>query len=449
MKLRSVIVLGLALRLAIAPFTAHPTDVFSWYEYGTAVAKNPQLISSFLVPYQYSFFLFVFPATALFDLLPRFSAIDPFSVTSLNPALVQQYTQIATVVPGILFDFLVKLPLILSDTLAAALLYKIALLGGRDVRHATSVAALWFLNPLTIWVSSGWGMFDTLPALFSVLSLYFVVTDKRVLSGSALAIAFVLKYYALALVIPILLLTLSKKRTRAAILTVGSFTILSALLLVPNLSSSFTKVAAVTAPGSPSGLHYSGLSFWTAITLFVPNFGQTLAAEILIACFLVAAYIWIAIILGKSKSVETLSAAFAVPLLVLLLLYSLVGENFFVWVIPFLALLSGDTAVRRSALLLSAIALLSSVTNSLLPYYLLPLAPWIGNYLVSMLGVATPYRAAPAGTIVTGLNVGKIILAGFGVAVAVSILLTITVVVLSENRRAKQYSIDQGSDANL
>jgi predicted membrane-bound dolichyl-phosphate-mannose-protein mannosyltransferase len=63
---------------------------------------------------------------------------------------------------------------------------------------------IWFLNPLSIWVSSGWGMFDTLPALFTVISLYSLSERRYAVSGVALAIAVFLKYYAIVLLFPAL-----------------------------------------------------------------------------------------------------------------------------------------------------------------------------------------------------------------------------------------------------
>ncbi len=420
----------------MAPFLAQPADVFSWYEYGTEVLRNPQLLSTFLVPYQYSYFLFVFPATALFQDIPKFAAIDPISMASLDPRLIPQNPIGVTVVPGLLFDFLVKLPLILSDSIIALLLYKILLVSGKDTRLASSVAALWFLNPIVIWVSSGWGMLDTLPTLFTVLALYFIQTRRYTASAVSIVIASVLKYYALFLIIP-LLISAWKMGGKKAFLTNVGFTAATALVLsLPNLTQTLTAVADVTGLSVPGDLHYSGLSFWTAITLFVPRFNPTIPSAVIIASATVAFYIWNAR-RARPFEIESLAGMFAIPILVLLLAFAFVGENFIVWVIPFLALLSREVAVRRGALLLSVLAFFSSITNSLLPYYLLPLAPWIGNYLVMLLSVASPYRVAPSGAVVGGLTTGKLILAAFGVGAALLILGVIVAVILSMKREER------------
>jgi len=42
MRLRNVLLLGVIVRVAIAPFFAHPFDVYSWYTIGEIVVSGKQ-----------------------------------------------------------------------------------------------------------------------------------------------------------------------------------------------------------------------------------------------------------------------------------------------------------------------------------------------------------------------------------------------------------------------
>ena len=95
---------------------------------------------------------------------------------------------------------LIKIPLIISDIVIALLItyyfkkYRGYVLG-----------LIWYLSPAVIYVSSIFGMFDQLVALFIFLSIVFYEKKGELLAGLSSAIAFLLKQYAL---IPISLLIL-------------------------------------------------------------------------------------------------------------------------------------------------------------------------------------------------------------------------------------------------
>lgn len=417
---------GLAIRLALAPFFAHPFDMYTFYTTGEEFVKGVHPLLSYLTPYSYSYFLFAFPAAAVFNALTSIVGSTTISISSLNPALSLPQWGI-TVVPGLLFDYLEKLPLIASDTIVALLIYRLMSLYTHDERQAVTAAALWFLNPLTIWVSSGWGMMDTLPALFSVLALYFVLEGRFAYSGVSIAVGVAMKYYPLLLVFPLLLVAWRRGGRKGFLEALGGAALIGLVLFLPSSSSvtqSFVHTATAT---SSSALSYSGLSLWTALTLFFPSFRPAPLSTALMGILVLASYVW----MWRKRTVDdTYSAAtaFALPLAILLLTFGYVGENFFVWLLPFGAILATKgTTVKRLYWFLSLVALLSSVTESLLPYYMLPMAPWIGNYLASALAAAAPYRVAPSGALIQGLSIGKLYLSSLGVVSALAIALSLLV----------------------
>jgi hypothetical protein len=420
-RLRTVLIIGAAVRLLLAPFFAHPFDVFAWYTNAESLIGGAKPVQSFVSPYYYSFFFFVFPAGLAFEFLSRFTGTLTVSVSSLNPILIPSVPHTITIIPGILFDFLVKLPLILSDALICVLLHRIMVKNGGE-RMAIKVASIWFLNPLVIWVSSGWGTFDTLPTLFTLLSFYLVQDRKFAVSGLTLAVAAALKVYAVVLAFPILVLAWSRGGRLGLLKTGAIFSLSLALLLFPLLLPYRPAFALFSQPSSVQGLRYSGLSIWTSLTLFVPSQYQLLASGLLISLGLLLVYYWA--VKKLSEGLVGPSISLGLSIVVLLLVYTFVGENFFVWLIPFAAIVAaGDRTSRRLLWALSILALVSSVTDSLLPYYMLPLAPWIGPTLVNILTGLAPVRVAPSGAVVQGLTAGKLVLAGFGLAAAALLLL--------------------------
>jgi hypothetical protein len=117
--------------------------------------------------------------------------------------------------------------------------------------------------------------------------------------------------------------------------------------------------------------------------------------------------------MGKKYTGRLLSfnAYFGISIIPLLLLFRFVAENYFVWLVPFLSIFAlGNKRVKYLLWALTSVAFLSSITNSLLPYYMLPMAPWIGGFLAGLLSVATPYRVSSAGAVASTFSVGKIFL---------------------------------------
>src|SRR5271155_4727484 len=119
LKLQTVMAVGLIARLALAPFFAHPFDMNAWYINGEAYLSGRQILLNYLVPYRLSFFLFVFPQTWLFNHVASYFPNFTIPISALDPRLNPGSRWAISVIPGLLYDFLLKLPLIASDTLVA------------------------------------------------------------------------------------------------------------------------------------------------------------------------------------------------------------------------------------------------------------------------------------------------------------------------------------------
>ena len=423
MKFRTVIVVGLAIRLAIAPFFAHPFDVFSWYIQCENLLDGKQPLWYFLVPYWYAF-LVGLPSTAVFNLLSHIVPTYTISTSTLNPILVPVTSPPITVVPGLLFNFLVKLPFIASDTLIAYFIHKIVVKHLGEERLAVLASAIWFLNPLSIWISSGWGTFDTLPALFTIIALYFVLERKFEWAAVSLIVASALKYYAIVLLFPLMIIAWKTGGRKELVRTLLITTVLGLLFLLPGLFNAQSRVISTVVAGSQNIIHYSGLSVWSALTLFFSDFNQTLVSSSVLAVVSLSIYVWIWERRSDSNDFFFIISTFTLPIISLLLFYKIVGENFFIWILPFISIIAvRDVSSKRLYWILSAVALVSSMASSLLPYYMLPMSPWIGGWLVSILHVAAPYKVAPTGSVIQGLSIGKLVLSLLGIAAALVLIM--------------------------
>jgi hypothetical protein len=417
-KFRTVLLVGLLIRLGLAPFLAHPFDVQTWYVDGLAVVNGTQSFTSLLVPYYYSLFLFAIPASFAYAALPSFAKAYTIQAATLGPLLVPASINVS-VVPGLVFDTLVKIPLIAADTAVSYIIYRFCKEHFGDPNKGVLAASLWYLNPITIWISCGWGMFDVLPALFSLSCMYFAYNRRFILAGVALAGGVAAKYYPIVLLLPLLILAFKAKGRRSTIQASLSFMLTSGILFAPSIVQTADSFLALMAGGyqlvgPAAGIHYAGLSFWSTLTLFT-GFDITLVSSLLVLISLAIAYVYLWERISKLTPFE-FSFAFGLPILVLLLFFRFIGENFLIWLLPFAAIMQAQTGSPRLFWLTSGVAFVASITDSLLPYYMLPMSPWIGNYLKIVLEHVSPLRVAPAGSLVPGFTLGKIYLAALGIS---------------------------------
>jgi hypothetical protein len=169
-------------------------------------------------------------------------------------------------------------------------------------------------------------------------------------------------------------------------------------------------------------------------------------SSVLITVFLFGLYYWIA--RDRISGAYAYSSYFGLSLIPLLLFFRFVAENYFVWLIPFAALfVVKDYRGKIVLWAISLLALISSVTNSLLPYYMLPMAPWIGQYLVKVLSFFSPYRVGSGGVVVTTFSLGKLYLAGLGVLSALFLsYLAVLWIMADTGRRPKTETLIHGAN---
>ncbi|MEM0008119.1 MAG: hypothetical protein QXR89_07650 [Candidatus Bathyarchaeia archaeon] len=227
LKSKTAIILAIAvlIRFALAPFTEHRYDMYIWrvnqalaYQYGVNPLSPPEWIDK-----NATVFFWSYPPLWLFYLLtvyPVYAAVShptfPANVSELwrdmytfkNPCEAYHSFKPENLP---LLDLLIKTPLIMSDLAIALLLLR--MIGRFSEEKARMYTYMWILNPYVIFISAVWGMFDTLPTLFTLLAVWFLLEEKANKSAISLSIAALLKMYPIIFA-PILALMHYKKHRK-------------------------------------------------------------------------------------------------------------------------------------------------------------------------------------------------------------------------------------------
>jgi Gpi18-like mannosyltransferase len=392
------------------PISAHPFDMYIWYHTTSTIVSGELAATDFFPPLQGSFFLI--PISYIYNWLSHsisLGAAGPISM-DLIPHSLDFYPEAGIqVIPGLLFNFLVKLPNFVSDILVTILLYKIVLKMSNQTILAEKTAFLWFLNPFVIWISAGWGMWDSISVLFSFACFYFLM-QKRYISASICLFAGVLtKFYPIVFLVPILFFILRDSKgleLRKNVLKFYSVFLIALTILIslsyksffafcsdwlaPNVS--FAANAATNPTLYPLGY---GLTYWSfsgilrildlSISINLVTV-LTLLSAILMVVLIVFVYWRTSKLMFENKFFE-LSIAFVLCLCALFLSLRVIPEQFLVWLLPFLILLIFSSKMKCGYYwILSIIALLYSISNCPLPYFFLPLYPWASYGLTIFVG---------------------------------------------------------------
>jgi Gpi18-like mannosyltransferase len=380
------------------PFFAHPFDVYAWYAYNCIdIVQNGPFARVYFAPPLWWYTMI--PLAYFYHWLSMVLHVQAIPVDSLpdelNPGWGIKY------IPGMLFNSIIKIPLIVSDFAVAVLMYKMAEELTRKENLAERAAALWFLNPFLIWISAGWGMFDTLPTLFTVASLLFLIRKRVKASATCLAISASYKLYAVLFLIPVFLFLFRMYKPNWQwkwLSFVSTFIVACILIDAPRLwffrrFLLFDVLGYLTdfyAPSPFFGLFGFGLTYWS-ISLLIPLRGMlpTILMGVLATIFVMLTFITI----GKSKfnkSYFDLAAAKLACVITIYLSYSFIGEQYFVWALPFFVIVCIESRVKNWLYTASSIIALAYAQKNF-PMYLLPTYPLIGDTLVQLVRLVKPF----------------------------------------------------------
>jgi hypothetical protein len=256
-------------------------------------------------------------------------------------------------------DMVTKMPLIISDILVAILLMKIVN-EFTEGRRAHRVALMWLLNPYVIFISSIWGMFDSLPALFTLLAVWLFMKKKYDKSALSLGIASLFKIYPIVLV-PLLALILYKK-TKSAFSSMEYF-------LIPICMTFLVTFISFAGFASFAGQEPIATARTLTLQLFIGRaspdwYGQNIFTGLTPLGMLTSVFKLLDVKSNLPVSIVLMSLALIIILtkiyrkrdfserdvityvvighLAIYLTYSVVNEQYIVWILPFLLLLSAN-----------------------------------------------------------------------------------------------------------
>jgi len=222
-----IFLIGLIIRLILMPLFSYPYDEGFWVltiQHIQADAGLYEISGYWYTPVwgyvlgTWSNVMDLFGVTAYEQLIPR-----------LLPS--EHAFESAAALVTIPFNFLVKIPLLISDIVAGYIIYKILIDRTGSEKKATYGFALWFLCPLVIFLSAVQGMFDTIAALFIALSVYSLFKGRDILTGVSLSVAILTKVFPVLLIFTFIAYLAMKHRGDKKVLLRRIVTIAAALCL--------------------------------------------------------------------------------------------------------------------------------------------------------------------------------------------------------------------------
>jgi len=384
LRLRNIVVAGTLIRMVLMPFTAHPFDVDVWHQIILSITANPLSVAYFPPMLFYTFI----PVAFAYNLVSNILGTSPIALSSLPGELNPDPRYGIHNITDPSFNMLVKVPFLVSDIVATILIFKLVDRLSEDKRKASWAAALWFLNPYLILISAVWGMFDSLPTLFSIASIWFLTQRRLDLSALSLAVAAVYKLYPMVFLMPTILFIRkfepsSPRRTVLRYLAI--FTAFLLILLLPAISKSLSFSQGLLGGPSDPGAGGFGLTFWSVLlmTPLDPSY-VVVTSNLIVIVFLAVTYLQAA----RSKFNGGLLSLAAFQLCSIFSIFAgfrFVCEQFFVWALPYMVILGVVGKVKiKDYWVLSMIALAYSLIHGInAVFFFLPTWPWLGGILLS------------------------------------------------------------------
>ena len=185
-----VLVAGLELRVVLGLFYTYPIEDNYWILGSTNLTAGEGLYG---VPGYYylpvwGYFLAVMTAVANFLGIPYGHYYDDIG-TSLKDCDI--------ITPSVEYSLMVLAVLIIFDILVAHLIFRIGCRVTGDERKAVIMAAIWFLCPLTIAISSIRLMFENVEIFFLLASVLMLMDRKPFPAGLLMGACFLSKQFGL------------------------------------------------------------------------------------------------------------------------------------------------------------------------------------------------------------------------------------------------------------
>jgi len=197
---KKLIAFGLMLRFAICFWTGHPWDFEVFIRVGYYIAHGSSLFQA-ANPYVAGLGQPIFPNMSGLGYLPAWGLYTAFAYKIYQAFPASPF----------IYYFLLKLLPILGDLALAYVIFLLTFNSTHDVQKARRNSLIFFLCPFVIFISSVWGMFDSISVSFAMISILLTLLDKPYWSAFSLGLGIYFKVIPL-LYLPVLLLFINKKK---------------------------------------------------------------------------------------------------------------------------------------------------------------------------------------------------------------------------------------------
>jgi hypothetical protein len=354
------------------PFIAHPFDVFYWYKYCIGVLEQGIDVNTILTSIRPLWFLMLIPVAYSYGFFSSILGLKAISVADLPLQMNPQYS--IKFIPGPIFNFLVKTPMLIADVATTLILYKLVeQFFGRG--KAKWTALLFYMNPFSIWISAAWGQYESIPAFFTILSLYLLLNEKAISSAFSLLLATLFKFYPSIFLIPATIYLFKRSNRRSLLKYYLIFFIPMLLFLIiggPWLINEFFVYGYVFSTTNYLNLFGFGLTYWSISMLFPldPVVWGPFSSLLTVALLLISTY-FVTRLSFKEPLKDFVRSTF-ILFAAGLLSFRYVAEMRFLWVLPFLTIMFTLGFVSKKLYsLLSITSFIYAQKN--FPYYLLPI----------------------------------------------------------------------------
>lgn len=223
LRLLSIFAAGIIIRTIYAVFAPLSPDWSNWYIMGMEVYYQPKL---FLGVYTVPTYIFA----ALYGLWSGLPVPHPnlFSVVT-QPTWGGAPPYFQPTVGSIIFVFVMKLPVLISDVVIAAIIWKILTESGTSRNRTHFAVAAWLLNPLTM-VMSNFNAVDPIPIMLVVAAAYWASKNKYGPASVSLIIAGLMRQLAFIALPFLIVKTLRSKDWKGLLSTTVPIVIVFALI---------------------------------------------------------------------------------------------------------------------------------------------------------------------------------------------------------------------------
>ncbi|RLE61007.1 MAG: hypothetical protein DRJ32_02005 [Thermoprotei archaeon] len=248
------IIIAIILREIVCFWTGHPWDFEIWVRVGklTSMGNNP---------YTWLFY----DEEVSFAPYPVMTSIGYLPFIALLSAGIYLLYSVSGFSCKYFYYFLLKQPFILGDILSALALAKYSEIRGLNEEKCLDVLRLWLFNPLVIYFSSIWGMFDSIIIFLVFVALIYLEHGEYFKASLALGVAVFVKIIALIYVPLILLFRRRKIATGIAyiLLAVSIPVVLTAIPFIVLGWPTHGITECMTYQSGPPA--YGGMSFFSII----------------------------------------------------------------------------------------------------------------------------------------------------------------------------------------